>query len=155
MEVTGNVQPTILSLTTPTEVLTFSLNPNQEIGNQFIAPTFAISNNNHVPLTIELKEFKQITNIFNDVLPNYYESWEGLNQEQSQNIALALIPINSEGWITINESPRYVADQSSGIIGTIKGKSIVEFTFSSLHGASFSTPLNPQYQLTFVFDLLS
>ena len=154
MEVVGTIQPTIVSLIVPSDPLRFSLNPNEEKGNQFIAPNLTISNENYAPLTVELKEFEQISNVFNDVLPNYYESWEGLNREQSKNIALALIPKVSEGWATLNEDSYYVANHSSQLIGTIKGKSSVEFTFSAVHGISFAEPLNPQYQLVFVFNLL-
>ena len=152
--INGDISPTIISIMVPTTTLSFVLYPNQEKEKQFIAPTFTISNENYAPLTIELKEFEQISNVFNDVSPDYYESWEGLTQEQSKNIALALIPKASDGWVTLNESAYHVANGSNQQIGTIKGKSSVELTFSALHGISFSESLNPQYKLTFVFDLL-
>lgn len=152
LQVNGNVLPMISSVTVPTEALTFVLNPNQEAGQQFIAPDFSITNNTLAPLRIELKSFEQTTDVLNDVLPDKYDSWEGLNKKQSQDIALALEPIPSEGWLSLNEGPRYVADHSNYALGEIKANSTVEFAFSALHGQSFVEPLTPQYRLTFIFD---
>lgn len=81
-----------------------------------------------------------------------WNDWEGLNKKQSQDIALALEPIPSEGWLSLNEGPRYVADHSNYALGEIKANSTVGFTFSALHGQSFVEPLSPQYRLTFIFD---
>ena len=91
--------------------------------------------------------------MLNDVLPSKYTSWEGLNKTQSKDIALALEPQPSESWTNLNEGSYYVADSSNIELGQIKGNSTVDFKFSALHGQSFSEILNPQYKLTFVFEL--
>ena len=154
IKVKGVVESTIVSLIIPTEGMNFLINPNQSKENQFIAPTLTLTNPNHAPVSVELKEFNQTTQVLQDVLPDYYESWEGLNQEESKRIALSITPQPSEGWLDLNERPYYVANHSPQTIGTMKGKSSVEFTFSAVHGISFAEPLNPQYQLVFVFNLL-
>ena len=91
--------------------------------------------------------------MLNDVLPSKYTSWEGLNKEQSKDIALALEPQPSNHWATLNEGSYYVVNTSNVELGQIKGNSAVDFKFSALHGQSFSEILNPQYKLTFVFEL--
>ena len=151
IEVNGSIEPLTVSITVPTNPLSFVLNPNQEDGQQFIAPEFTLTNETFAPLQVELKVFEQTTDVLNDVLPDAYENWEGLNQTQSQDIALALVPKEGEGWLSLDEGPRYVVNTSNDFIGTVKGKSTVGFSFNALHGQSFSEVLNPQYRLAFVF----
>lgn len=151
VQVNGEVEPLVVSITVPTDALSFTLDPNQEAGQQFIAPEFMLTNETLAPLQIELKSFEQTTNVLNDVLPDKYDTWEGLNQKESKDIALALVPTPSDGWLTLDEGPRYVVNTSNDLIGTVKGKSTVEFSFHALHGRAFSEVLNPQYRLTFVF----
>lgn len=153
ISVKGTITPTLGSITVPTETLTFNLNPNLESSQQFIAPDFSISNDSLSPIGLELKSFEQVTNVLNDVLPDKYDSWEGLNKKQSQDIALALIPQPSDRWISLNEGSYYVANTSNAKLGQIKGNSTVDLKFSALHGQAFSEPLSPQYKLTFVFEL--
>lgn len=153
ISVKGTIAPTLGSITVPTDALTFTLNPNLERDQQFIAPDFSISNESLSPIGLELKSFEQVTNVLNDVLPDKYDSWEGLNRKQSQDIALALIPQVSDGWISLNEGSYYVANTSNAKLGQIKGNSTVDFKFSACHGQAFSEPLSPQYKLTFVFEL--
>ena len=153
ISVKGTITPTLVSVAVPTEGLTFTLNPNLESDQQFIAPDFSISNESRAPIGVELKSFEQMTNVLNDVLPSKYASWEGLNKKQSEDIALALIPQASDRWISLNEGAYYVANTVNQTLGTIKGNSVVDFKFSALHGQAFSEPLTPQYKLTFVFEL--
>ena len=153
ISIKGTITPTLGSITVPTEALSFTLNPNLEAGQQFIAPDFSISNDSQAPINLELKSFEQTTDVLNDVLPSKYTSWEGLNKEQSKDIALALEPQLSESWANLNEGSYYVVDTSNVELGQIKGNSAVDFKFSALHGQSFSEILNPQYKLTFVFEL--
>lgn len=151
--VKGEINQTIASINVPTEALIFTLNPNAETGQQFVAPDFSISNKSLAPIGVELKAFEQVTNVLNDVLPNQYDSWEGLNRKQSKDIALAVIPQASDSWISLNEGSYYVAGPSNNKLGQIKGSSTVDFKFSACHGQAFSETLNPEYRLTFVFEL--
>ena len=151
LNVSGNVLQSIASVNVPGEALSFVLNPNESDEQQFIAPTLTLTNESLAPIGVEIKAFEQVTNVFNDVLPETYENWEGLNQAQSCDLALALEPISSEGWISLNEGLYYVANTTNKKLGTIKGKSSVDFTFSALHGRAFAESLAPQYRLTFVF----
>ena len=150
--VNGTVSTTIGSITVPTEPLSFALNPNLEGGQQFVAPEFTVLNDNHAPITLGIKSFEQITDVLNDVLPDKYDSWEGLNKTESKDIALALVPKHSDGWINLTEKPYYVTNTTNETIGQIKGNSSVDFSFEALHGQAFSEVLTPQYQLTFVFE---
>ena len=150
--VDGTVVPLVCSVTVPTQPLSFVLNPNEEPGKQFIAPEFTIENNNPASLSVSLKEFKQVTTVFNDVLPSQHADWSQLDQEQSKDLALALVPKVSDGWKQLKEGPRYVVDSTNDEIGEIKPKSSVDFTFSASHGPAFTQALSPRYRLVFVFD---
>lgn len=66
-----------------------------------------MTNETLAPLQIELKSFEQTSDVLNDVLPEAHESWEGLNKKESKDIALALVPTPSDGWLSLNESPCY------------------------------------------------
>lgn len=153
VSVVGSIIPTIVSVDIPSEALSFTLNPNLETRQQFIASDFSISNNSRAPIKLGIQSFEQTTTLLNDVLPDKYDSWEGLNKTQSKDIALALEPQPSNSWISLNEGLYYVANTSSVELGQIKGNSTVDFKFSALHGQAFAEPLNPQYRLTFVFEL--
>lgn len=151
VRVNGTVLPLVASVTIPTEPLSFLLDPNQDEGQQFIAPEFSITNNTPTSIYLNLKTFKQITNVFHDVLPTTHSDWNQLDKQQSKDIALALVPIPSEGWLSLDEGPRYVADTSNYVLGEVKKRSTVDFTFSALHGQSFIEELNPKYRLAFEF----
>ena len=155
VEVTGTILPLVGSLIVPSEVVSFTINPNQEVGQQFLAPEFSITNETRAPLCLILKSFEQTTDVFNDVLPEAHESWEGLNKQESKDIALALVPKAGDGWLSLNEEPRYVADTLNNDLGVIKAKSTVDFTFSALHGQAFEEVLNPSYRLGFVFEFMN
>ena len=147
----GTIDATIASVSLPTEPLSFRINPNLPIDQQFIASEFSISNNSQSPLTIELKEFVQTTDVFEDVGPDYYEEWKDLTQEESKKIALGLVPKVSESWLTFNEGIYYVAETRNTVLGRIRSQSTVDFEFLALHGQAFGELPNPQYRLTFVF----
>lgn len=149
--VNGVILPLVASVDIPTEPLTFILDPNQTEDQQFIAPEFKITN--HAPAAIELtlKTFEQTTPVLNDVLPEAHPDWDQLDKHQSKDMALALVPKPSEGWLSLEEGPRYVADKSNYRLGEVRKGSTVEFTFSALHGQAFVEGLTPQYRLAFEF----
>lgn len=150
--VDGNIVPLICSVTIPTESLSFVLNPNEEREKQFVAPEFTITNNNPTSIYLELKTFEQLTDVLNDVLPETHNDWSQLDREQSKDIALALVPKVSDGWLALDEGPRYVADNSNYYLGEVKAESSVDFTFEAKHGRAFLEAMNPKYRLSFVFD---
>ena len=117
IQVEGNVVPIVYSITVPTEPLTFKINPNAKEGEQFIAPNFSITNESKGPVHLELKSFQQTTDIFNDVLPEEHENWNLLTLKQSKDIALAVIPKTSDGWLILNEGPKYVANTEVNELG--------------------------------------
>ena len=143
VKISGEVIPTIYSITVPSEPLTFVLNPNAEEGQQFIAPEFQITNQSPGPIQLELKTFEQITDLFNDVLPDQHDDWSQLNKEESKDIALALVPKPSDAWLTLHEGPKYVADSTNLFLGEIRKNATVEFSFSALHGGVFDLSLFP------------
>ena len=155
IQVTGTITPLVGSITVPTTPVSFVLNPNEEVGQQFIAPEFSVTNETTAPIRLTLNNFEQTTNVLTDVLPDKYNRWEGLNKKESKNIALALVPKAGDGWLSLNEEPRYVADTLNNDLGVIKAKSSVDFTFSALHGQAFEEVLNPSYRLGFVFEFMS
>ena len=155
IQVTGTIAPLVGSITVPTTPVSFVLNPNEEARQQFIAPEFSVSNEANAPIKLALNSFEQTTNVLTDVLPDKYNSWEGLNKKESKDIALALVPKMSDGWLSLNEGPRYVAGALSNELGTIKAKSSVDFTFSALHGQAFEETLSPSYRLGFVFEFMN
>lgn len=153
IEVNGTILPLMASITVPTDSLSFTLDPNQAAGQQFIAPDFTLRNETLAPLRLELKAFEQVTDVLNDVLPATHSDWDQLNTQQSKDIALALVPKPSDQWLSLIEGPRYAANTSNDLIGTIKGQSTVEFSFEALHGRAFSEVLAPRYRLTFIFEV--
>ena len=152
LSITGEILPTMFSVTVPTAPLSFVLNPNEEPDRQFIASEFSLTNDSQVPITIELKEFIQLTDTMEDVLPDHYDSWEDLDLTASKRIALGVVPQESESWIWYHPGTYYVADTKNKVIGRVKRKSTVDFKFTALHGQAFGYNLNPQYRLTFIFD---
>lgn len=151
VRVDGIILPLVASVTIPTDPLTFIIDPNQAEGQQFVAPDFSITNNTPASISLNLKAFEQTTNVLNDVLPEAHENWQRLNKAQSKDIALALVPKPSEGWLSLIEGPRYVADDSNYQLGEVDAESTVEFTFSALHGRAIIERLAPQYRLAFEF----
>ena len=153
MTVTGNIQPLVLSIDVPTSEATFVLNPNGLTDQQFVAPTLEFTNQSNSPLTMEVKEFVQTTDVVTDVLNDYFPSWEGLNKTESKNMALALTPLEGDGWEELIKSEHYVAENISAKLGIIHPHQTVSLTFKAFHGTAFSEALLPSYRLTFVFGL--
>lgn len=149
---TGEIIPLIASVTVPTTNLGFVLDPNQEKDSQFIAPEFSIINETNTPIKLEIKSFAQTTSIFNDVLPDAHIDWDNLDRRESNDFALAIVPIASANWKSLIEGPRYVADDSNYEIGVINANSTVEFNFEAKHGTLFTKPLAPKYEVIFLFD---
>lgn len=152
LSIKGEILPTIVSVTVPTAPLSFVLNPNEEPERQFVASEFSLTNESQIPITIELKEFTQLTDTMEDVLPDHFEDWGDLSLSESRSMALGLVPQESESWLWCQPGPYYVADTGSKVIGRVKRKSTVDFKFTALHGQAFGHNLNPQYRLTFIFD---
>ncbi len=151
VKVNGSVIPTIYSVTVPSQPLTFAINPNAEAGQQFIAPEFSITNEGTGPVELELKSFTQKTNVLNDVLPDHHSDWTLLDKTESRDFALALVPKASEAWLTLQEGPKYVANTVNTLLGKIKPKGTVDFSFTASHGTVFDQNLFPEYQLVFTF----
>ena len=150
--ISGNILPLVCSVTIPTEPLTFVLNPNAEADQQFIAPEFTITNHTPTSIYLELSRFEQLTQVLTDVLPEAHDDWSQLDRAKSKEMALALVPQPSAGWLALEEGPRYVAEDSNYYLGEVKANSSVDFTFTAHHGRAFVEALNPQYRLSFIFD---
>lgn len=155
IDVEGRVETVVVSLTVPTDPLEFVLNPNLPDGQQFVTSDFEVTNNSPLPLALELKTFEQTTNALRDVTPDTYVDWGGLNKEESKDFALALVPKSGDGWLTLHEGSRWVADLNNKELGSIKGESTVSFGFEAKHGTSFTETLNLTYKISFVFALQS
>ena len=151
--VTGTVQTMVADVTIPSVSPDLLINPNLPEG--FVAPKFSVSNDSVSPIKLELKTFEQTTNAFNDVMPDKYESWAGLNKQQSQDIALGLVAKEGEGWQTLTMPISYVVNHTNHEIGIIKPNSSVDFSFDVKHGTAFSEAKTVQYKMIFVFDLIN
>ena len=88
-------------------------------------------------------------------MPDKYTSWEGLNQKQSEDLALGLVAKAGAGWQQLITPTSYVANHMEHEIGVIKPTSQVSFEFDVHHGRAFSEPKTVQYRMVFVFDLLN
>ena len=153
IQINGTVQTMIADVTIPSVSPNLVINPNLPEGVVF--PEFSVSNDSVSPIKLDLKNFEQTTNTFNDVLPSKYDSWVGLNKQQSQDIALGLIAKEGEGWQTLTTPTSYVANHAEHEIGIIKPTSTVDFSFDVKHGTSFSEAKTVQYRMVFVFDLMN
>ena len=153
IQIRGTVQAVIADVSIPSVSPDLVIDPNSPEGA--ISPEFSIENQSTSPIRLELKTFEQTTHSFNDVLPDKYDSWEGLNRKESQDIALGLIAKEGDGWQRLTTPTSYVANHSEHEIGVIKPTSQVNFEFDVHHGRAFSESKTVQYKLVFVFDLLS
>lgn len=153
VQVNGTIEPLIADVTIPSVSPDLVINPNLPEG--VVSPEFIIENQSASPIKLELKTFEQTTNTFNDVLPDKYDSWDGLNKQQSEDIALGLVAKDGDGWQRLTTPMSYVANHAEHEIGVIKPTSQVNFEFDVHHGRSFSEAKTSQYRMVFVFDLLS
>ena len=151
--ITGKIETMVADVTIPSVSPDLVINPNLPEG--FAAPEFNVENSSVSPIKLELKTFEQTSNTFNDVLPSKYESWIGLNKQQSQDIALGLVAKEGDGWQTLTSPTSYVANHVEHEIGIIKPTSSVDFSFDVKHGTSFSEAKTVQYKMVFVFDLMN
>ena len=153
IQINGNIQPMMADVTIPSVSPDLVIDPNSPEGA--LSPEFSIENQSTSPIKLELKTFEQTTNTFNDVLPDKYDSWEGLNKTQSQDIALGLVAKEGDGWQRLTTPTSYVANHQVHEIGVIKPTSQVNFEFEAHHGRAFSEAKTVQYRMVFVFDLLN
>ena len=151
--VNGTVQTMVADVVIPSVSPDLVINPNLEEG--YVAPEFSVSNDSVSPIKLELKTFEQVTGSFNDVLPTKYNSWEGLNKRQSQDIALGLVAKEGDGWQSLTTPTSYVANHNNHEVGIIKPNSSVDFSFDVKHGTAFSEAKTVQYKMVFVFDLMN
>lgn len=159
--VNGSIQPTLVSFTVPT-ALSFEINPNLEAGEQFIAPSFTLSNDSSSPLTISVSTFEETSAYdFIDVLGSKYSDaeWAKLGVNESNQLALGVSLDTPDEWLeqaqaeTLHAVTVQTADASVKL-GTTKPHSSVGLTFVGKHGAAFKEAMTPTYQMTFIFNLL-
>lgn len=153
IQVNGIIHPLIVNITVPSVSPDLVINPNLSEGA--VSPEFSVENQSNSPIKLELKTFEQITSTFNDVLPDKYDSWEGLNKKQSEDLALGLTAKVGNGWQQLTTPTSYVANHLPHEIGVIKPTSTVSFEFDVHHGRAFGEATIVQYRMIFVFDLLS
>ena len=153
IQINGNIQAMMADVTIPSVSPDLVIDPNLPQGS--VSPEFGIINDSTSPIKLELKTFEQTTNTFNDVLPDKYDLWEGLNKTQSQDLALGLIAKEGDGWQQLTTPTSYVVGHTEHEIGVIKPTSQVNFEFEVHHGRAFSESKTVQYRMVFVFDLLN
>lgn len=153
--INGSITPVIANVEVPDSPLTFVLNPNLEEEQQFIAPDLTLNNRTNSPLKVSINSFNQQTTFLNDVLPTFFNSWDGLNKNQSLNIALGIKTVPSDGWLSNSSKTHYAAETTYSELGVIKPKQEVQLTFEALHGHSFATSISPQYKLSLIFELVN
>ena len=153
IQINGAIQSVILNVRIPSVSPDLVINPNLPDGS--ISPEFSIVNQSNSSIKLDLKTFEQATNTFNDVLPDKYDSWEGLNKQQSQDIALGLVAKEGDGWQQLTTPTSYVSGHTEHEIGVVKPMSQVNFEFDVHHGRAFSEAKKVQYRMVFVFDLLN
>lgn len=151
--VNGNIQAMMADVTIPSISPDLVIDSNLPQGS--VSPEFGITNDSTSPIKLELKTFEQTTSAFNDVLPNKYSSWDGLNKTQSQDLALGLVAKEGDGWQRLTTPISYVSGHNEHEIGVMKPTSQVNFEFDVHHGRAFSESKTVQYRMVFVFDLLS
>ena len=153
IQINGTIQTLIADVTIPSVSPDLVIDPNSPDG--VMSPEFSIVNQSNSPIKLDLKTFEQTTNTFNDVLPDKYDSWEGLNKTQSQDIALGLVAKEGDGWQQLTTPTSYVSGHTEHEIGVVKPTSQVNFEFDVHHGRAFSESKTVQYKMVFVFDLLN
>ena len=149
----GDIIPTLLSLKVPSTAISFSINPNLPSEEMFVAPTFKLTNETNTVLTLAIETFEKIEGPFNDVLPTAHTDWTNLSSNECYDFALGIEPKGSEGWTSLVEGVRYVADDSNYELGTLAPKGTATFELTAKHGLYFPSGFDANYRLTFVIGL--
>ena len=149
----GDIIPTLLSLKVPSTAISFSINPNLPSEEMFVAPTFELTNETNTVLTLAIETFEKIEGPFNDVLPTAHTDWTNLSSNECYDFALGIEPKGSEGWTSLVEGVRYVADDSNYELGTLAPKGTATFELTAKHGLYFPSGFDANYRLTFVIGL--
>lgn len=146
----GKVEPTLLSLTVPADPINFVINPNLPDEEMFVAPKFQITNATKIPVSLTLHSFEKVTGPFNDVLPTEHDDWFNLETSELFDFALGIQPEPGQGWRSLTEGVRYVADKSNYELGILEPKGTVNFKLVANHGSLFNTSFETTYRLTFI-----
>ena len=146
----GKVEPTLISLTVPADPINFVINPNLPDEEMFVAPKFQITNATKIPVSLTLHSFEKVTGPFNDVLPTEHDDWFNLETSELFDFALGIQPVSGQGWRSLTEGVRYVADKSNYDLGVLEPKGTVSFKLVAHHGTLFNTSFETTYRLTFI-----
>lgn len=146
----GTVEPTLLNLTVPTEPVKFVINPNLPMEEAFVAPTFDITNDTNLPLTLAICDFEKVDGPFIDVLPTAHDDWTTLEIANRYDLALGVQPEPGVGWKSLTEGIRYVADKTNYTLGVINPNGTVTFSLAANHGFLFDSSVQTVYRLTFI-----
>ena len=150
--ISGKVEPTLVSLTIPSDPVTFVINPNLEDDQIFISPTFEVINETKIPLNISIYSFERVDGPFNDVLPTAHEDWSQLENDDCYDFALGVEPKASDGWQSLTEGVRYVADKSNYELGVLAPKGRAALELVAKHGFLFPTAFEATYSLILVAE---
>ena len=156
LEITGNIEATVISITVPTSI---EFVANQEDGS-IISSNFELINNTNVDLGVSLCDFslsKNSPHTFIDVLPDE-KDWSKLGVLDSKTyISLGLKPLKTDGdgWVVcLVNQPIYVKEIDDMIeLGTIRKKSGVSFEVVGNTGRAFIETVRVLYDLVFMFEL--
>lgn len=151
--ISGEVKPSLISLTVPSTPVQFIINPNSSDDQAFVAPSFDITNNTHLPLSLSIYSFNKLSGPFKDVLPTTHSDWKQLDKDSIYDFALGIEPQNGVGWQSLNEGIRYVADDSNYDLGTLSPNGTVTFNLTAKHGFLFPSAFTADYRLIFVIGI--
>ncbi|WP_188208315.1 hypothetical protein [Alkalibacillus aidingensis] len=158
MTVSGDVEPTVIDFSVPTET-TFSINPNEDEGETFVAPEFEIENHTNAPISLSINTFEhKDLHEFENVAIDEFEDWKSLTvSESEQYLYLNLLPSDSTEWLDETAGFASAHDVQDSeyemVIGSMEENSSVNFEIDGKHGYGFTSPLETEYTVEFLFEL--
>ncbi len=155
--VEGTIEALTISVTHPA-TLAYTIDPNADEANDFIAPIIPITNNTKVPVNVTVQSLAssaggtlQFTDVADDA-----KDWTNLNLADSKTYLALGIQIQSVfGWSAgFDLDTHYAVDLSSQLFGSLPANTTGEMSLVANHGLAFDQSYTAMHTLIFMFNLV-
>ncbi len=146
IDITGTIEPLEINVTHPI-TLQWAINPNN-VGAEFVAPNWTITNNSRVKLDLEVKKLAVYTNGWTDVAKSEIEDWATLDADDSQS-KIAIRVLRAVGGLEYQASE--TAAKEFGSIDADDG--VATLSFAASHGLAIEKTQVVEHELELLFTL--
>lgn len=155
--VEGTIDALTISVTHPAS-LAYTIDPNADEANDFIAPDIAITNNTKVPVNVTVQSLASSTGgtlQFTDVAPEA-QDWANLNLADSKTyLALGIKVKDAVGWTAgYDENTRYAVEADPTMFGSLPANVTGTMVMEASHGLAFDQSYTAMHTLIFMFSLV-